>query len=595
MIMFTQCPECKIEHKDLPGYEGFQFASPSPRCPSCGQLVWQDDFAAVATPNPPTVPQFPAENIDDLPQEQFGNAAVRMPDLPEFPGTIDLPEISLELPGRSVPPTIDLSSTAPFRLFVNKMPQRSAATSICLEVLLANRSNELLRGQLWLSDEEGRDGRPNSFAVPEREIRNSNQLKSQIVYPQIPIETGSSGHVAVRIQPVGYPAAFWQADVVVRHELNGTISVNIDKSVRGETVLMGISNDIIHINGNQRLDEVNWHELGLRLRGPKDLAVASDMSRPRSLGRHRPVQIHDESQDTPAIETARMTLSTTLLDGREAYVQLIAGKTLRLGRARTWSQKEHSDNIPNDVVLRGLATNEYDNYISRYHGKLQFAEGDVHYENLSGGGSEVGNRSLGMKGEVAIVRDNSVLRPGNDVATDKERSLGLRVRRTQCQINPKCYNLLVKDSHLESGMEDVTHRDVVTLYRTDAVGELEHYIFFQQAARVGRNATCGWRIDDPSVRPVHATLLWFDESFWIEPYSAACIVEVDDKPVPVNQVRRLTHGVTLHIAGCRFVVLDDWKQHVIDCKEWFQGHGYEEGCRCQQCINEYRQRQKAKV
>jgi pSer/pThr/pTyr-binding forkhead associated (FHA) protein len=337
-----------------------------------------------------------------------------------------------------------------------------------------------------------------------------------------------------------------------------------------------MTGDIININTTPQQGSDNWHEVRVRLQGPKSLASPTDVRRPVFQGHLRPVLKREGFHATPTVRTSRLTLSSTRPCGHEAYVQLLAGDSLHLGRARTWDPRASQNQIPNDIVLRTRATEEYDDYISRYHGVIRLSNGDYVYENLSQNGSEVTGRSLDREGETIGLRDNVTIWPGRRALTNspkRDQMLGLRVQRTKCAVRTEVYNLLVRDSHLASGFDVDQSHDAITLFRTDKVGELEHYVFFPHATYVGSNdSTCGWRINDPSVQSVHAILLWFDQSFWIEPFEDSCKVLVQGKTIVHHKPRRLTPGSTLQIGDKSFLVLPEWKQHILDCR-CCQGHG----------------------
>ena len=572
--MHTQCPECKVDHKDLPGYEFFEFTAGSSMCPSCGCFVKSPETETTSRPVSSMATPFPGSVVADFSRLDIETPLFHTEEFEESADTSPTPDSDL-----ANAPT---QRTPPFRLSVNKVSQRSDASSICLEIKLTNLTRDEVRGHLWLSNEDGSDGRLKSFTLSRTRLANSGERNPESIFPQIQIGKGSSGHPAVRIQPVDCGEAFWQGDLLLSWEKNGSVSVgvNIDKSINSENYLEGIRNgmsgDTFHINTNEPQNSDHWHEVRLRLRGPKDLAEPADASRPSFHGRDRPVRICEGFDETPRVETARITLSSMLPSGREAYVQLIAGKTLHLGRARTWDPKEFSHMIPNDIILRTLATDEYDDYISRYHGVIRLTEDDVMYENFSKNGSDVTGRTLRGIGESTRIRDNVQIFPGKPEAQRKEKCLGLHVRRTSCAVKTELYKLLVQDSHLTTGFDVNQCHDVITLHRTDQIRDLEHYVFFPHATLVGSNeSACGWQIDDPTVEPIHAVLLWFDGSFWIEPYSAACSVRVQSKKIPHHRVRRLTPGSTLEIGDRHFTVLPAWKQHLIDCRccKGHKGHG----------------------
>ncbi len=571
--MITQCPECKVDHKGLPGYEHFAFAAGSSICPSCGcfvELQQPLDILESATGVTTPLPNFD--------EDIFEAGGVKEKDLDVHEGEKRPDHLSSP---KATSPKPLRTRTPPFQLSVNKVPQNCDASSVCLEVKLTNLTTNEVRGHLWLCNEDGTDGRNRPFSLQPAISGSRGDHHSETIYPQINIDRRSSGLVAVRVQPVDCGEAFWQGDLLLRWEKNGSVSVglNIDKSIRAENYLEGIRNgmtgDVFNINTGPTLAADHWQNVSVRLRGPKELMHPADVRRPMSQAYQRPRYAREGYDATPVVSAARLSLSSTLPCGSESIVQLIAGPTLHLGRARTWDSRDHLDKIPNDIALRTLAVDEYDDYISRYHGVIRMNRGDIIYENLSSLGSEVAGRHL-KASETIRLRNNALICPGRPALTTsprRDQSLGLQVRRTTCNVQTELYNLLVHDAHLGSGFDVDQCYDVITLHRTDQVRELEHYIFFSHATMVGKNESiCGWRIDHASVQAVHAILLWFDGSFWIEPSSANCSVTVDGQVIQKNHVRRLTAGSTLEIGECLYTVLPEWKQHIIDCR-CCQGHG----------------------
>jgi hypothetical protein len=409
-----------------------------------------------------------------------------------------------------------------------------------------------------------------------------------MVHPILSGHSASEGHIAVRVRQTGTGDAFWQGELILHRQHNGQILVDIDKSVRSETHVGGLDNGVVNIYANQHIGS-NWHEVQLRIRGPKNLADAKDVSPPAFSGKERHLRVRVDYPGVPLVETARLTLSHRLPDNRECYTQLLAGPCLNLGRARTWDSKNHRGLSPNEIVLRSHRDDESDDYLSRFHGRLKFTSAGIEYENLSGGGTLVGHRQLSQKGDKFQLSDNVLIRPGQAMASNKDRSLGLQARRTECQISAESYNLLAQEAHLNGGVNTDIRNDVVTLTRTDRLQDSERYIFFRQAVRVGANAICGWHLPTDSVQQIHATLLWFDESFWIEPYAVNCLVRVNGVAVAVNRLRRLLPNSELELGALRFLVLPEWKQHIISC-QCCPGHGYEEGCRCSPCVEDWERR-----
>ena len=466
----------------------------------------------------------------------------------------------------------------PFAVSVKQDQQHDAASRICLEIEIQNTTAQLLHGQIWLTDRDGHEGSPESFTLPASAQASSASGHPLTVFPQIDRQVSGSSHIAVRIKPMSSRVAFWQGDLLLRRQKNGSILVTIDKSVQAETSLGGIDNGVVNIYADQRHDG-GWQPMPLRLRGPKDLAHPDDVHRPAVSGLNRHITLRDSVPAVPSRDVARLTLSRRLHCGREEYVHLLAGQTFNLGRARSWDSRHHTDFLPNDIVLRTVATDEQDDYISRYHGRIHMMPGHVHYENLSGNGTHVrngmhgGEKILSEKGDVLSLSSNMTILPGRSVATHPDRSLGLHVRRTSPEIDTEAYQLLAKDWHLKSSVDPARVGDTIALNRTDAVGELEHYVVFSQATLIGSSeASCGWHLPDISVQSVHAILLWFDGSFWIEPFLHNCEIRVNDVLLPKNRLRRLTSSATVKIGDIRFLVLPEWKQHIVDCR-CCKGHG----------------------
>jgi hypothetical protein len=465
----------------------------------------------------------------------------------------------------------------PFDLSVRHDQQHATAATICLEIRIQNKTAQLQCAQIWLADRHGHEGPPQAFELQATKPASSISEQSLTVISYIDEPISGSSHIAVRIKTRSSRVAFWQGDLLVRRQMDGSISVTIDKSVRAETALGGIEGAINVYAG--QMHDGEWQPLPARLRGPKDLAHPDDVRRPASPGLDRHIALRDGFPAAPPRGVARLTLSRQLNCGRQEYVNLLAGQTFHLGRARTWDSRQHADFVPNDIVLRSIATEEADDYISRYHGRIHILPHDVRYENLSGSGTHMGNsihgavRTLSEQGASLRLSSNTKIQPGRSVATDPNKSLELLVRRTSPQLDTEDYELLARDWHLQSSVDSVKIGDTVTLNRTDGLGELEHYVLFPQSTLIGSSETlCGWHLPDSSVQSVHAILLWFDGSFWIEPYLHDGEVRVNGVRILKNRVRRLTALASVKIGDLQFMVLPEWKQHIIDCS-CCTGHG----------------------
>ncbi|GEM_PF-1969754 len=577
--MLFSCDHCKIQ-QDAP--------RDSPFCLQCGQQ-WVAVSASLEAPAQQFYPGTDSGQSPTTEPTSDGTGSSVLRDS-ERENDSTIPPDAVETQSESeatAPEETDVSlgtarAMCPFLLTVNKRPQSSQSTSVSLEVRLTNLSSEEFNGRLWLTDKAAAVGTPVSFQLPPPFPLGSPATDT--LCPQLNLSGTSLTHIAVRIHPAGNSSAFWQGDLLLQIETDGRIAIDVDKSIRTDTHLGGIDNSSVNIYANTVPDPENWRPVDLRLRGPKDLAHPDDFRRPLSDAKVRKLRIRDLADSMPEVSTARLTLSTELESGQEAYVQLIAGRTLHLGRARIWDSGQHQLNQPNDVVLRTHADDEEDGYISRYHGCLAFDEHEIRYTNLSGCGTDIDGLAL-QPDESRFLRDGALIRPGHSQADQQNNSLGLRLRRTTCPLSHEDYELLVQDSHLGASLSEVERQDVATLLRTDRNQNLEHYILFQQATLVGRSATiCGWQIDHPSVDLRHAMVLWFDESFWIEPFRNDCEVQVNGTAVAANHLRRLSPGSVLAIGQQEFLVQPQWRQHLVECDSaCCKRHGAENGCQCSRC------------
>ena len=457
-------------------------------------------------------------------------------------------------------------SASPFSVFVNKRQQPREFAAVCLEVQIRNESSRALNGHVWLVDEHGNRGTPKRFSLAASVVGLTDSNPAVTVFPQLAMHHQHAGHVAIRIQELNTGEAFWQAEQLLQLESNGAVSVQIDKSVHTTTHLAGIDRGIVNVYAGQSADLGTWQPVSLRYRGPLELAEPADTERPVSNVRKRRCRIVSETDAPPVICSSRLTLAQTLASGEDAFVELIAGEMLSLGRARTWDSREHQGSQPNDVVLRTRAADEDDRYISRYHAIIRRTADNITFRNLSAAGSVVAGRDLAKPGESLVLPDYGMIKPGQNFSHNKAESLGLHVRRTPTVIRRELYDCLVTDFQLRSGMQATLCSDVVSLTRSDEIRDKELYIFMHHATFIGRaGSSCGWKIDDPSVHDIHAILTWFDDSFWLQPYAADCSVKVNNQTVPPAFVRRLLPNSVVDLGKLRFVVLPEWRQHITDC------------------------------
>ena len=144
--MITQCPECKVDHKGLPGYENFAFAAGSSICPSCGcfvELQQPLDILESATGVTTPLPNFD-EDIVEARDVKEKNLDVQEEE--KRPDHVSSP--------KAASPKRLRTRTPPFQLSVNKVPPSCDASSVCLEVKLTNITTNEVRGHLWLCNEK---------------------------------------------------------------------------------------------------------------------------------------------------------------------------------------------------------------------------------------------------------------------------------------------------------------------------------------------------------------------------------------------------------------------------------------------------------
>ncbi|MBL8814098.1 MAG: FHA domain-containing protein [Planctomycetaceae bacterium] len=523
--MIIQCPRCKGDLGDCP------LTPQLPVCWLCGFVV----------------------NFGETPE---GGTSSDIGDAPEYPGYPDSPHRGHFEDSSQYPST---ESDCPFRLFVKARSQPSGQREVCFEVRLENCTENEQRGHIWLSSKVSGDGDPEPFVLPGK--------VSKTLHPVLRT-SDSTERIAIRISDCGLPEPFWQGNTLLKREANGTVNIQVDRSVHGETVLFGVEKSPIVVQTPSN-GAGEWEPVALVLRCLKELTDIHDVHATASASHDRILEHQQASDCIPVIQSARMTISRRLPGGQESLTQLLCGKAFHFGRARTWRSSQHRDYLPNDIVLRTLQIDEIDDYVSRYHGVISSNGREFLLTNYSGNGTTVAGFAVDDHMQQKTLPSRCLIKPGCNVANNKTHSLGLAGDSTTLQLNARSYRLLSRIHLRKPAFEDcpdVFETAALTLRRTDALRELEEYILFPLAVLFGRSDSCGWQIEDESVESVHGRIIWFDGSFWIEPQTARCNVQVDGKRLEVNQVRRLAPNAGITIGNLQFTILPRWKQHLVDCR-----------------------------
>ena len=513
--MLYVCTSCK-HTLDIPAHLAGRF------CPECSKPTWQrvepaGGPAAMTPPNAPAAPAAPT--------------------------------------GRSQTP-LPLSVAFHHHIHLN-------AHGAALRLQLRNNGTAPVDGEVSIVTDDGQSSVSQPFGCSP--VSSTNRETTEVVV-SIPFTSQSvPPAAAVRIQlRHDRSRRFYEGRVGLSQPTGGSIQVTIDRSIHASTYLGGLIEEApINIYAEPRQSE--WQSLPLHYRGPLLLCSAVDRH-PLEAGllRRRPTD-PATSEPHPGAPL-RITLSLAASGNQPARrVHMIAGDTLRMGRAQTFSSALFKQPI-NDVVLRTLQSDLYHgDYISRLHGMLQRTGDDISYTDFSGKPvTRLDNTLLQPNMPPQPLRVRGVLQPGHELRKHTGRTLELHYRQHPAGPTEWLENirLLCEDEHWPSHFSD-TCGQALLLQRSDAVPE--SYIFMQHTLFAGTDSNlCAWQLNHAGTQPLHATIAAFNDSFWISPCGPQSSIRVNQQLLPNERLTRLRPGQSLTL-GHETWTVSEWSQHILNC------------------------------
>ncbi|MFN5075007.1 MAG: FHA domain-containing protein, partial [Planctomyces sp.] len=221
--------------------------------------------------------------------------------------------------------------------------------------------------------------------------------------------------------------------------------------------------------------------------------------------------------ERPLRLTLRQHSSNESLD---RHILLVAGKTLRMGRANTWSS-QHLSHPPNDLVLRVPETSEkVVNYISNTHLMIARRENSLYLHDYSKHGTLIDNRQI-HQASLDLTANKGHQKPGTSGADRPESSLRLTYQRVQNH-DPEFISKLSEFAQFSGQPAPLNWcNDVLVFNRDDAP---ETCVFMLDVLRIGYDpAVCGWLLPKRNGnRPVQAVVFRLGDGLWITPGGPGC-------------------------------------------------------------------------
>lgn len=464
----------------------------------------------------------------------------------------------------------DSAITPGIRLEVNESRSVNRGGQAVLQIRVSNHSDQTIEGRLSLYFRDV-ESTPHAFRLAANDPNGPAGSEELLLSSRT--DGSEEPLVSIRMRLNEDAMAFWQADLLLHQQNSGGIHVVVDRSVQAETYLGGIDNQQIHIHAEQPRD--GWLAVNMRRRFPKAFAAAADLQNlPGRDLQMRPAVAVDGKPPFATAETCRLTLMTRNENGQEQRIQLVSGKRIFFGRARTWGPSRDQSFQPNDIVLRTLATAERQLAISRYHGYLLWQDGQPWIHNLSNQKTVLVSangaaQSIGV-GEQRRLQESEWVAPAREHANDPAHSLAVRVQTIarQSLTDAAAYPLLIDQlQRSELYAQELDQEPVaVCLRRNDGLRDLEQYVLFQRAFLLGANQECPLQFRDQGIEEYHAVIHCFAGHFWIEPRTPSAQVFLDEQRVLVNTLRQLKPQATVRLGDKKLVVMPGWKQHITDCQ-----------------------------
>jgi hypothetical protein len=362
---------------------------------------------------------------------------------------------------------------------------------------------------------------------------------------------------SVRVLPKN-ALRFLEGRLLIEEQRDGTLNITVDNSQHGQDVVGGLNEYNFNFAPRQQVDEILRIPLAettqLRPRHRDDLTAPDHLA---MLDRKTHLGEPLTATERPLRLTLRQHSSNESLD---RHILLVAGKTLRMGRANTWSS-QHLSHPPNDLVLRVPETSEkVVNYISNTHLMIARRENSLYLHDYSKHGTLIDNRQI-HQASLDLTANKGHLKPGTSGADRPESSLRLNYQRVQNH-DPEFISKLSEFAQFSGQPAPLNWcSDVLVFNRDDAP---ETCVFMLDVLRIGYDpAVCGWLLPKRNGnRPVQAVVFRLGDGLWITPGGPGCAVVIENQPIDFENIVRLKNNMHLSIDGHQFIA-EPWRQHFV--------------------------------
>lgn len=229
---------------------------------------------------------------------------------------------------------------------------------------------------------------------------------------------------------------------------------------------------------------------------------------------------------------------------------LLAKESSVMGRQR------HGADIVTRVYLPGGEICNDNERVSRIHAAVTFTNDGATFQDKSKYGSQLGNRRLSL-GECCLLPQRTEICLADVFRLTCELFYGDGVEILAS------YRRFA-DRHIGMAVaEPVGRLRAVRLKRLDELADTEEYVMFQHVVTIGSGPLCEVQLDDDSVCPQHAQIVWLGDSMWIEPLQTIRPTLVDGQVIPRNRLVPLRPNLHLQFGDVE-VSVSDFRQRYLD-------------------------------
>ncbi|MDA0282909.1 MAG: FHA domain-containing protein, partial [Planctomycetota bacterium] len=104
----------------------------------------------------------------------------------------------------------------------------------------------------------------------------------------------------------------------------------------------------------------------------------------------------------------------------------------------------------------------------------------------------------------------------------------------------------------------------VRINRIGNLNHMEEYVLVQKSVYLGSHTGNGVVINDPSVAMTHASILFNEHGFWLEPVQAQYPTRIDGEQIPLHRLVRLVPGMSPVQVGDVEIGVAGMEQYYLD-------------------------------